>query len=68
MDESEPAGGFRIIALEPLVRMKLTSFRARDRMHILDLIDVGLVDATWPARFPPELANRLQELLDNPDA
>jgi len=24
------------------------------------------VDASWPRRFPPELAARLQELLDTP--
>ena len=53
--------------LESLVRMKLTSFRDKDRMHIRDLIGVGLIDATWPARFPPELAARLQELLDDPN-
>lgn len=47
--------------------MKLTSFRDRDRMHLRDLIDVGLVDETWTAQLPAELATRLQELLDNPD-
>jgi hypothetical protein len=26
-----------------------------------------LVDATWVVRFPPELAARLQELLDDPN-
>jgi hypothetical protein len=58
---------FRVIALESLVQMKLTSFRLKDRVHLLDLIGVGLVDASWPARFAPELAARLQQLLDNPD-
>ncbi len=58
---------FRIVALEPLVRMKLTSYRDKDRMHLRDMIDVELIDATWPARFSPELAARLQALLDNPD-
>ena len=47
--------------------MKLTSFRDEDRTHLRDLIDVGLIDATWPARFPSELGQRLQLLLDNPD-
>jgi hypothetical protein len=47
--------------------MKLTSFRDKDRMHLRDLIDVGLIDAMWPARLPPELASRLQGLLDNPN-
>jgi hypothetical protein len=44
--ESEPAGTFRVIALESLLRMKLTSFRDKDRTHIRDMIDVGLVDKT----------------------
>lgn len=55
------------ISLEALVRMKLTSFRTKDRMHLLDLIDVELIDRYWCARFPPELASRLGELLDNPN-
>lgn len=58
---------FNVLALESLVRMKLTSYRDKDRTHLRDLIDVGLIDATWPARFVPELAARLQNLLDTPD-
>jgi hypothetical protein len=48
-------------------RMKLTSFCDKDRMHLRDLLEVGLIDATWRERFPPELAARLQELLDHPE-
>jgi hypothetical protein len=44
--------------------MKLTSFRLKDRVHLLDLLDVGLIDQTWCDRFPPQLAARLKELLD----
>jgi hypothetical protein len=47
--------------------MKLTSYRDKDKTHVRDMIGVGLVDATWPARYPPELAARLQHLLDTPD-
>jgi hypothetical protein len=65
--ESEEAEHFRVLSLEALVRMKLTSNRRKDQVHILDFIEVGLVDATWPQRFPPELAARLQHLLDTPD-
>jgi hypothetical protein len=36
-------------------------------MHLRDMIDVELLDATWCDRLPPELAERLQELLDNPE-
>lgn len=57
----------RTLGLDALVRMKLTSFRRKDQMHLLDMIDVELVDASWPQRLPPELAARLQELLDNPE-
>jgi hypothetical protein len=56
-----------VIALEPLVVMKLTSFRLKDRVHLLDMIEVGIVDRTWLPRLPADLAARLQELLDNPD-
>jgi 16S rRNA (guanine966-N2)-methyltransferase len=53
--------------LESLVRMKLTAFRDKDRVHLRDMLDVGLLDASWPARLPEPLAGRLQELIDNPE-
>jgi hypothetical protein len=56
-----------LLALEPLVLMKLTSFRLKDRVHLLDMIEVGLVNDSWLSRLPSELAARLKELLDNPD-
>jgi hypothetical protein len=65
--ESERGEHFQVVSLVALVRMKLTSFRRKDQVHIQDMIEVGLIDATWPARFPPELAARLQELLDDPN-
>jgi hypothetical protein len=55
------------VSLEALVCMKLNSFRLKDRVHLLDMIGVGLLDQSWPARLPPELAARLQQLLDNPN-
>lgn len=66
VSESEK-DAFRILELESLVRMKLTSFRDKDRTHLRDLIDVSLIDASWPERFSPELGDRLQTLFDNPD-
>ena len=63
----EDAEGYRILPLEQLVRIKLTVFRLKDRVHIQDMIGVGLIDETWPSRFIPELAERLQGLLDDPD-
>jgi hypothetical protein len=67
IDESERAIEFQVVNLEALLIMKLTSYRLKDRVHILDLIRVGLVDATWPARLPAPLGDRLQQLLDDPN-
>src|SRR5262249_13030206 len=44
VSESEPTPAFRLLALEPLVKMKLTSFRRKDQVHLLDLLGVGLID------------------------
>lgn len=65
--ETENAGSFELVPLESLVRMKLVSFRDKDRMHLRDLIAVRLVDSSWPARFPHALARRLQAVLDDPE-
>ena len=67
LDESERAAEFQVASLEALVRMKLIANRRKDQVHLLDLIGVGLLDATWPARFPPPLGDRLQQLLDDPN-
>jgi len=65
--ESVAGAAFRTIRLESLVRMKLTSFRDKDRTHLRDMIDVGLINETWPERLTPELAERLRQLLANPE-
>ena len=57
----------RIVDLEALVEMKLNSYRDKDRTHLRDMIQIGLIDATWPNRFPPQLGQRLQALLDDPE-
>src|SRR5437762_4568752 len=67
LDKSERVAEFQVAKLEALVRMKLIANRLKDRVHLLDLIGVGLIDATWPARFPPSLGERLQQLLDDPN-
>ena len=43
------------------------SFRVKDRVHIQDMIGVGLIDETWPDRFIPELAAGLRSILDDPE-
>ena len=65
--DSEEADNFTILSLQALVQIKLTAFQDKDRMHLRDLIDVGLVDSSMKKRFPPQLSERLQSLLDNPE-
>jgi hypothetical protein len=67
VSEAEDIQQHRILRLDALVRMKLTAFRDKDRMHLRDMIDVELVDESWYGRLLPELAARLKELLDNPN-
>jgi hypothetical protein len=67
LSETEKGDGFELVPLADLVRMKLISFRDKDRMHLRDLIAVGLVDESWPLRFPACLAERLQAIVDDPE-
>jgi hypothetical protein len=52
-----------VVSLPGLVRMKLMANRDRDRVHISDLIDVGLIDRAMLDGLPAELATRLDALL-----
>jgi hypothetical protein len=65
--ESRPTATFQVLNLDALLRMKLTAFRRTDQVHILDLLQVGLVDASWLNRLPQPLAERLKELLEDPE-
>lgn len=62
----DPAN-FRVLTLHSLIEMKLTSNRDSDRMHLRDLIGVGLIDRSWLTRFPTVLSDRLKQVVDTPD-
>lgn len=64
--ESEAHESYRVLNLEALVRMKLSANRDADRVHIRDMIGLGLIDSSWLDRLPPDLAARLKHLLDTP--
>jgi len=66
--ESEEADAFRLVALDALVRMKLTSFRDKDRTHLRDMIELGLIDESWLDRVPSPLRSRLDDLIRNPES
>jgi hypothetical protein len=67
VDEFEQAENFRVLSLDALVRIKLTAYRDKDRVHLRDLIDIGLIDASWLTRVPSVLSDKLRKLLDNPN-
>ena len=54
--------GFWALNLSALVRMKLTSLRDIDRVHIADMLRVGLVDDGVRADLPPDLLPRLDAI------
>ena len=64
---STKMSGKRVVDLVELVEMKLNSYRDKDRVHLRDMIGVGLIDAEWSVKFEPLLNQRLQALLDDPD-
>ena len=55
--------GIHVISLAGLVQMKLTSNRDQDRVHLRDMVDVGLVGRGVLGDLPSELAARLEFLL-----
>ena len=57
----------RTLKLNALVRMKLTSNRDKDRVHIRDMISIGMIDASWLDQFSSELRVRLKQLLEDPE-
>lgn len=63
--ESENAE-FRHLTLEALVRMKLVANRPKDQTHIQDLLSVGLIDASWTAKYPSPLKERFEYILSLP--
>jgi hypothetical protein len=55
--------GKPVVTLAGLVGMKLVAWRDQDRVHLRDLIDVGLVGRDMLMGLPTDLANRLNDLL-----
>ncbi len=54
--------GIFLAPVADLVRMKLTSYRLKDRVHIQDLDAVGLIGEEIETRLPELLRNRLAEI------
>jgi hypothetical protein len=68
LDATVVLQGMRVLTLEALVQTKLVAFRTIDKVHLCDMIEVGLVDETWCVRYPKELSERLRYLIENPES
>ncbi len=58
-----PAQNLRVVSPAALVRMKLLANRDQDRVHLRDMIEVGLVERAMLEKLPQTLAARLERLL-----
>ena len=67
IDDFELMEESRTLPFEKLVKMKLTSYRRKDQVHLLDMISIGLLDESWLERLSPELRERMLELLNDPE-
>jgi len=54
--------GILLAPIPQLLRMKLTSFRMKDRMHIIDLDSVGLITPEIEQGLPEALRDRLEQV------
>ena len=54
--------GILLAPVADLVRMKLTSFRLKDKVHIQDMDSVGLISAEIEQSLPEALRQRLNEV------
>ena len=61
-DRQTLPGGRDVVSLPKLVEMKLTAFRDQDRVHLRDMIDVGLIDESLTKQLPADLAERFRQL------
>jgi hypothetical protein len=59
--------GFAVLDLGALVRMKLTSLRDIDRVHVADMMRVGLIDTATRTKLPPVLLDRLKAIEESLD-
>jgi len=44
--DSERGEEFQVVSLQALIEMKLNSSQDKDRMHLRDMLEIGLIDET----------------------
>ena len=55
-------GEVMVIPVADLVRMKLSSYRLKDQVHVKSMDAAGLITPEVEAKLPPELSARLQHV------
>jgi hypothetical protein len=55
LSSAQPLDEF-VISLEALLQMKLSAYRDKDRVHLRDLLGVGLLGPDWSTRIPSQPA------------
>lgn len=53
-----------VATIPALLRLKLTAFRPKDQAHVIDMLEVGLIDDAVAAALPEDLRARLAQLKD----
>ena len=64
--QSERGCVYQVIQFDALVVMKLTAWRLIDRVHLRDMMNVGLIETIWLTKLPQLLSDRLCQLLNDP--
>lgn len=59
--------GFAVLDLPPLLTMKLTANRDKDRVHIRDMLELGMITPDLEAQLPSDLRARLDTIRANPE-
>jgi hypothetical protein len=54
--------GVRLVPVEDLIRMKLTSFRLKDEVHLKDLDEAGIITHAIESRLSPAQQERLRKV------
>jgi hypothetical protein len=64
----ESPEGVPTIGIFELLKMKLQSFRDRDRAHIRDMLGVKLLTQEMIDRLPPDMRERMDQILKAPES
>lgn len=58
---------FAVIDLVPLLVMKLTAFRLKDKVHLQDMLELDMITPEIEAQLPPGLRAKLDQFRTTPE-